>query len=228
MTPEQRALAGNLFYQAAGGDKQSRGALNLETQQKIAAAQAANANAPAALQGVAPHLVVPASAAYNKAALDFAKAHESAQNMSDFIQQAKSGNKEAVRIVPLQGALEITTAQGVHRINRTEVDQYGSAGSLYDKLAGKLGGAISGKNITDSVLDDMDALQKTVSANAAKLHANEVKGINTTYGSKFQPMNFDSEQNSGGHVIAIVDKYYRYKGSGDTADMKNYAETTKP
>jgi hypothetical protein len=95
-----------------------------------------------------------------------------------------------VKIVPLQGALEITTAQGVHRINRTEVDQFGGAGNLYDKLAGKIGGVITGKDITDSVLNDMDALQKTVSASAAKLPANKVAVINTSYGSKFQPMDF--------------------------------------
>jgi hypothetical protein len=42
--------------------------------------------------------------------------------LSDFLEEAKSGNKTAVKIVPLQGALQITTSQGVHRINRTEVD----------------------------------------------------------------------------------------------------------
>jgi hypothetical protein len=30
--------------------------------------------------------------------------------------------------------------------------------------------------------------------------------------------------NSGGHVIALGGKQYRYNGSGDTADMKNYTE----
>ena len=52
-TPQQRALAGNLFYGAAGGDPQSQQALNLETSQKIAAAQAGVAGAPSALRGVA-------------------------------------------------------------------------------------------------------------------------------------------------------------------------------
>jgi len=31
-----------------------------------------------------------------------------------------------------------------------------------------------------------------------------------------------------GHVIAIGDKNYQYKGSGDTADLKNYTEVKKP
>lgn len=33
---------------------------------------------------------------------------------------------------------------------------------------------------------------------------------------------------AGGHIIAIGDKKYQYKGSGDTADLKNYAEVKKP
>jgi len=47
MDPQERALAGNLFYGAAGGDAQAGKALQLETAQKVAAAQAtAAAQAP--------------------------------------------------------------------------------------------------------------------------------------------------------------------------------------
>lgn len=159
--------------------------------------------APAALGNVKPSLIGPATAAYTKAGEDYAGAVQSAQNLSDFIKEAKSGNKEAVKIVPLQGALEITTAQGVHRINRTEVDQYGGAGSLYDRLAGKVGGTISGKDIPDNVLNDMDALQKQVAQNATILHANKVATINQAYGSKFEPMNFgDGGAQGGGSFTA--------------------------
>ena len=33
---------------------------------------------------------------------------------------------------------------------------------------------------------------------------------------------------SGGHVIALNGKHYRYNGSGDTADLKNYTEMKTP
>ena len=154
-------------------------------------------SAPAGLQGVQPHLIAPAAAAYAKAGEEYASAHQAAQSLSDFIDAAKSGNKEAVKVVPLQGALEITTAQGVHRINRTEVDQLAGAGSMYDKLAGKINGAISGKSITDDVLNDMKALQQTIDKNATNLHANKVKTINTSYGSHFEPMDFSGAQGGG-------------------------------
>lgn len=157
----------------------------------IAAAQARGSDA--ALSEVPPHLVPPATKDYAKAGEEFATAHQASQNLHDFLAEAKSGNKSAVKIVPLQGALEITTAQGVHRINRTEVDQFAGAGSLYDHLAGKIGGILTGKSITDSVLNDMSALQSKIDANAKTMHANKVKTINKTYGSKFEPMNFDDD-----------------------------------
>lgn len=161
---------------------------------------AAARGSSAALSEVPPHLVAPATAAYDKAGQEYASAHSATQTMNDFIAAAKSGNKEAVKIVPLQGALEITTAQGVHRINRNEIEQYGSAGSLYDKLAGRIGGAITGKSIDDSVLKDMSALQDEIAKNSKILHGNKVKTINKTYGSKFEPMNFDDD--TGGDATA--------------------------
>ena len=154
-------------------------------------------NAPPGLQGVRPDLQRAAAADYAKTSEEYASAHQAAQSLSDFINAAKSGNKEAVKIVPLQGALEITTAQGVHRINRTEVDQLAGAGSLYDKVAGKINGAISGKSITDSVLNDMQTLEQTIDKNATTLHSNKVKVINTTYGAHFEPMDFSGAQGGG-------------------------------
>lgn len=157
---------------------------------KAAAARGSNA----ALAEVPEHLVVPATKDYAKAGEEFASAHQASQNLVDFISAAKSGNKEAVKIVPLQGALEIVTAQGIHRINRTEVDSMGpEVGSLYDKVAGHVGGMLTGKSITDSVLNDLSALQKKIDANGKTMHANKVKTINKTYGSKFEPMNFDDD-----------------------------------
>jgi hypothetical protein len=183
-------LAGRAKQSGAVAGSQAAAKLPYEIQAEVAKQTALQKMNPAAVAGVAPHLVSAATNAYDKAGQEYATAYQSAQNMQDFLNAARSGNKEAIKIVPLQGALEITTAQGVHRINRTEVDQFGGAGNLYDKLAGKVGGVLTGKDITDSVLNDMDAVQRTVSQNAAMLHANKVSTINASYGSKFQPMKF--------------------------------------
>lgn len=111
--------------------------------------------------------------AVRKAENEYRGAEAAANAQRDFVQEARSGNKAAVKIVPLQGALEITTSQGVHRINRNEIDQFAGAGSLFDHIQGKLGGALTGKDIPNDVLDDIDKLTKTVHQNAYKKYENE-------------------------------------------------------
>jgi ethanolamine utilization microcompartment shell protein EutL len=143
--------------------------------------------------------------------------------MSDFLDEARSGNKTAVRIVPLQGALEITTSQGVHRINRTEVDQYGGGGNLYDRLAGKVGGVLTGKNITDDVLNSMDALQQKISQNSQTLYQNKLDLANKTYNSHFTPT-FGTPRTASGpppgatHIVPGPDGKNHYTNAAGTWD----------
>lgn len=145
-------------------------------------------NAPEALKGVQPQFQKPATAAYAKTGDEYASAIGQANTMSQFIKEAKAGNKSAIRIVPLEGALDIVTSAGTKRINSTEVHQYGSAGSAYDRLAGKIGGVLTGKDITDDVLNDMQAVTDSLKGEAKGLHANKVDVINRTYGAQFKPM----------------------------------------
>jgi hypothetical protein len=104
--------------------------------------------------------------AIRKAQENYRGAEATANMQREFIKEAKGGNKAAVKIVPLEGALEITTSQGVHRINRTEVEQYGGAGSLWDKINGAIGKGLTGKDIPDNVLNDMDRMTQEVQKNA--------------------------------------------------------------
>lgn len=104
--------------------------------------------------------------AVRKAQESYRGAQATSDMQREFIKEAKGGNKAAVKIVPLEGALEITTSQGVHRINRTEVEQYGGAGSLWDRIMGKIGHGLTGKDIPDNVLDDMDKMTQEVEKNA--------------------------------------------------------------
>ena len=153
---------------------------------------------PSALASVLPQLVAPATAAFDKSGQEYAKSVQAASDLGELIGEAKGGNKAAVRIVPLQGALEINTAQGVHRINRTDIDQVAGAGSWFDKVNGELGGALTGKNIPDNVLHDIQKMQDVITKNARTLHQNSVQTINKTYGSKFEPMNFNGGQQQSG------------------------------
>ena len=73
----------------------------------------------------------------DKAEAAYRTAQQGANPMRDMVASASAGNKMSAQVLPLEGALAITTAQGVHRINRTEVDQYAGAGNLYDRIAGQ-------------------------------------------------------------------------------------------
>lgn len=97
----------------------------------------------------------------DKAEGAYRSAQQGANTMRDMLAQADAGNKMSAQILPLEGALQITTAQGVHRINRTEVEQYAGAGSLYDKIQGELGKVSSGQPIPPNIRQD---IRKLVSA----------------------------------------------------------------
>jgi soluble cytochrome b562 len=93
-----------------------------------------------------------------KAQQAYRDVEEKTSNMDNFLGLAKGGNKAAAQMVPVEGALQISTTAGTKRINRTEVEAYGGAGDLYDRIMGKIGKGVSGKGITDDVLDDMKTL----------------------------------------------------------------------
>jgi hypothetical protein len=191
MTPQQRAalpLESNLFFGAAGGNAQEKRALNLETQQKIEAARAGVANAPAGLRGVAPHLVAPAAAAAEKAGNEYGDAVAAARDMKTFVDLAKAGNKIAYAYSPTEGVLTLNTARGVKRVNMAEIGSYGGAGSAADRVMGFLGKQASGASIPDNVLNDMDSLHQAIAGNAKRTYANKLKNTNQTYGSSFQPV----------------------------------------
>jgi hypothetical protein len=197
--PKYQAEAG-VAPQMAQLDVQGKQASIAEAQARTAQTKmqtAQMANLPEGLKGVASHLIGPASAAADKAGNEYLAAKEASDNLSDFLEEAKSGNKTAVKIVPLQGALQITTSQGVHRINRTEVDQYGGGGDAYDRVAGKIGGVLTGKSITDDVLNSMDAMQQRIAQNSKKLYSDKLDTANQTYGSHFTP-NFGTQRKASG------------------------------
>lgn len=94
----------------------------------------------------------------DKAEGQYRTAEQGAQGIRGMIDDALQGGKISARMLPLEGALEVTTANGVKRINRTEVDQYAGGGSLFDRLAGQIGGATKGIPFTPEIMNDMKRL----------------------------------------------------------------------
>jgi hypothetical protein len=193
------------FQSALGVQKDVAVATNPQIQQgkvQVAAAEgAAKANVEAAaargsnaaLAEVPAHLVAPASAAATKAGEDYAQAQSVSERLQAMMDAAKKGNVVSYQLIPEEGALQVTTSQGVHRINMAEIQNYGG-GSLWQQMQGHLGKALTGESIPASVLSDMSEMQKIQSEGAQTKYNNALKTINQTYGAKFQPVQMDKMQ----------------------------------
>lgn len=142
-----------------------------------------------AVSGVAPHLVQAATADATKAGTDYAQALSVSQRLSAMMDAAKKGNVVSYQLIPQEGALQVTTSQGVHRINMAEIQNYGG-GSIFQRMEGHIGKELTGKSIPDSVLNDMSEMQKIQSEGARSKYENTLKTINKNYGSTFQPLDF--------------------------------------
>jgi hypothetical protein len=173
---------------------------------KVAAAEgAARANVEAqfargsnaALANVPPHLVAPASSAATKAGEDYAQAQSVTQRLQQMMDAARKGNVVSYQVLPEEGTLQITTSQGVHRINQAEIAQYAGGGSLWQRMQGHIGKQLTGQSIPPSVLDDMAQIQAIQASGSRSKYENSLKTINQNYGSNFQPVNM-GQGTSGG------------------------------
>jgi hypothetical protein len=145
----------------------------------------------AALATVPPHLVAPASAAATKAGEDYTQAQSVSERLKAMMEDARKGNVVSYQLLPQEGALQLTTSQGVHRINMAEIQNYGG-GSLWQKMEGHFGKAVSGESIPKSVLDDMQEMQKIQAEGSQTKYENALKTINQNYGSEFKPVTMDT------------------------------------
>lgn len=141
----------------------------------------------AALAQVPSHLIAPATAAATKAGEDYAQSQSVSQRLSAMMDAAKNGNVVSYQLIPEEGALQVTTSQGVHRINMAEIQNYGG-GSLFQRLEGHLGKQLTGRSIPDSVLNDMQEMQDIQQRGSQAKYENSLKTINQTYGANFKPV----------------------------------------
>jgi hypothetical protein len=124
-----------------------------------------------------------------------------ADEMENFINLARQGNKAAYANMPVAGVLEITTSNGMTRINRNELEAYGGAGSLMDKLKGKIGGAVSGAKIPKDVLDDIEQLHNSIRQGAENAYNQKLDAINQNYHANFKPVT--AAKPAGGMINVI-------------------------
>jgi len=145
----------------------------------------------AALEKVPTHLVGPATEGAIKAGSEYAQAKSVSDRLAAMMEAAKAGNVVSYQLIPQEGALQITTSQGVHRINMAEIQNYGG-GSLWQKMEGHIGKALTGQSIPDSVLKDMTEMQKIQAEGSRTKYENTLKTINQATGAQFKPVEMET------------------------------------
>jgi len=118
----------------------------------------------------------------DKAEQQYQKSSEKADALSDMIVMAQHGNKVAAAAQPLEGTLALVTSQGVTRINRNELEGIAGAGSLFDRLSGKVGKLTEGQPIPPDVQQGFVELAQKLKENSYKTyranHTSAVKRYN--------------------------------------------------
>ena len=82
-------------------------------------------------------------------------AKTSANTLRDVVTAAQNGNKVAGSLQSLETTMAAIRAQGLNRINATEVGLTSDAGSLYDKISGWIGKKAEGQPVPAAIQKDM-------------------------------------------------------------------------
>lgn len=85
-------------------------------------------------------------------------ASEKAETLRNVVQAAQGGNMVAGSLQPLLATLGVTTMEGVKRINNTELQNVAGAGSLLDRIKGKVGKLTEGQPMDKALQSDLIAL----------------------------------------------------------------------
>jgi hypothetical protein len=165
-----------------------------------------------ALVGVDPKLRTQVTKEAQKMGDEFLKAQANADQFQSVLDLARSGNKAAGSNLPLIGVETLNAINGIKRINKDEINQYGGAGSLYDKIVGKIGGLAVGQPIPADVLKDIETMHNTLRQNSETEFATRRKGLNDTYKSNF-PTDIPRTASKGANAVPDAVKSV-LKGAG--------------
>jgi len=115
----------------------------------------------------------------NKPYLD---AKTSADTLRDVVTAAQNGNKIAGSLQSLETTMAAIRAQGLNRINTTEIGVTANAGNLYDRIKGWLGKATEGQPVPADIQKDMLAFSDILEQAAYKKYLDAHKSITDLYG----------------------------------------------
>lgn len=112
----------------------------------------------------------------------YTDAASKADLIRDAIKQAQSGNKMAGAFQGMLATLGITTMEGVKRINAVELGIPTGAGSLWDRVQGKVGQWTAGQPMDADLQGDLIALADTIQKAAYKKYQTNHQSLVKRYG----------------------------------------------
>lgn len=117
----------------------------------------------------------------NKVAQPYQTAVTSAQELRDFVAAAKAGNKEAANLQNLQATMSTIRSNGLNRINTTELGVPASAGSLWDRVVGRVGSLKSGQPVPADLQEDLNGLADLLEKSATVKYQRGRQSVVDTY-----------------------------------------------
>jgi hypothetical protein len=158
----------------------------------------------AALAGVPTHLVAPATAAAEKAGTKYATLSGQVDNLKSQLKAAKNGDEVASAFAPVAVALGSNAFYGTHRLAPAEVNALGAGlGSVARELNTWFDKHAKGELPPDS-LKEFNGLVDRLETGALSEYKNSLKVANSTYGSKFEPVDMKATP-TGGKILSPAD-----------------------
>ena len=112
-------------------------------------------------------------------------------NIRQGVAAAKDKDALASALLPLEGALFVTTANGNKRINTTEIEGIKLAGSTKDRIEAWVNGKISGDVVPDDIKQGMLAMVNQYQKNAYTRYQQGVDSATARNKGNVAPVNYD-------------------------------------
>lgn len=176
VTPEDAAWASAYEKQKTLGVDKSAGAASDRQANAIAAQTAQQTRAQGFTEAQAGRKELT-----EKVEAPFRQAQQSAQELRDLVHLAQSGNKEAASLQALQATMSTVRANGLNRLNQAEMRLPAEAGSLWDKVQGRMGKLVSGQPIDGALQKDLLELADFLEKGAYNRYATAHKDVTTRY-----------------------------------------------
>lgn len=141
----------------------------------------------------------------------WAAADRKTKAILDVVNAAKSGNQMAGNVQSLLATFGVTTIEGLNRVNMPEIQTVAGAGSLLNRIRGRLSGLTSGQPLTPELQKDLTQLAGIMRKGAYNEYKSRFHSTVKRYGlddEEIQPEPKDdesetSEDSSAGGVPAV-------------------------